>query len=174
MDSRFLFLVFVVGALVVSGCVGSSPSGVSSNASTENESSNASLAPNASAGVPAKQAALCVVSSGDQVELFLFDESRYVYELTVGGRTSVEMVYVPDGLYVHFLSSISPGCDWAFLTQTDLESINEFSGIKFLTHAELANQISANQCQRVPLDESVFSLPPAACSFQEFLLRSAR
>lgn len=171
---RFLLLALFSMALVVAGCVSSSSSEPSSpNASIGNTSSNASLNASPEVGPRQGQAALCFVASGDnQVELILLDAERYVYELKVDGRTTVEMVYLDEGLYVHYFSPPVPGCEWMFLSREDLGTVKQLGGLRFMSHAELANQLSADRCQVVPLEESVFSRPPSACPLQEVILRA--
>jgi|GEM_PF-3499763 len=177
----FVFL-FLASSVLLSGCLQSAPATglnqTGSNQTTESNASNGTPFSNVSASFPTPEsprvgaAALCQVASVGQVELFLIDPTRYAYELTQNGSTTLQMLYSNDSLFLRFSQSATPGCEWIYLTSSDLESVNELAGVPLLTHAELVSRLSSDSCKTVPLMEQVFTIPPNACAFRDVVLRS--
>ncbi len=172
----FFLLIFIL----LVGCVQEAPSGAK-NQSDNQTVANQTLTANATASpaptdsaIRVGSAALCRVNSSNQVELFLFDPTRYAYELQSDGRVVLEMVYANETLYVHYLSPPVAECPWMFLTRSDLDTVHELGGVRFMTHGDLISRISADYCQTVPLMESVFSAPSEACPLRDVMLRAQR
>ncbi len=173
MKTRALAFLFLALAVVLLGCLQSTPS-ANENQTTLNQtpSSNVSAAIPTVEGPRIASAALCRVVSPGQAELFLVDPTRYAYELQVVNGSGLEIIYANDTLYLHYVAQVVPGCDWLYFTQDDLASVDQIGGVQLLTHAELASRLSADTCQTVPLLEQVFTLPVDACPFREALLRA--
>lgn len=176
MKFRFIFLFLLVG-LVLAGCVQPSVKStenttVINQTSVDANVSNVSSTAYSNETVQVASAALCRVVSQDQSELFLVDSTRYAYELQVNGSARLEMVFVNDTLYLHYLPPVEAGCEWIFLTADDLNSVDSLGGVQLLTHSELVARLSVDTCQSVPLMEQLFAIPSKACPIREALLRS--